>query len=128
MAILQEHHKVLTNGVGKCSVPMWSNGTPAGFCDEPAYGREEKGQMRYGDWVQFHKWAPGYVPALACYTHGGPKAPEGTNTLRIEFVYQAENWDRIRTALADFMAATKDVRSAAAVTSPEIIKQIRGQS
>ena len=61
-----EGHKNLTNGKGKCSVPMWSGGCPAGFCDEPAYGPEEKGQTRY----------EGYVPFLACYHHGGPKEPQ----------------------------------------------------
>jgi hypothetical protein len=44
---------------------MWQHGVPAGFCDKPAYGHEEKGQTRY----------EGYVPALACYDHGGPQAP-----------------------------------------------------
>ena len=64
MATLSEHHTTLTNGVGKCSVPMWCNGLPAGFCDEPAYGTQtEEGKRRY----------PRYVPALACFGHGGPK-------------------------------------------------------
>jgi len=36
MARIQKHHKELTNGVGKCSVPMWRGGLPAGFCDQPA--------------------------------------------------------------------------------------------
>ncbi len=79
MATLSEHHKVLTNGVGKCSVPMWSGGLPAGFCDKPAYGFEEKGQRRYGDYSSSRgKWEPHYVPALACYEHGGPKEPEAS--------------------------------------------------
>jgi len=57
-------HMELTDGVGKCSVPMWCNGLPAGFCDEPAYGEPTKdGKLRYS----------GYVPGLACYSHGGPK-------------------------------------------------------
>jgi hypothetical protein len=73
----QQHHHVLTNGVGKCSVPMWMNGLPAGFCDEPAYGPQQfdgQGQSRYGDfdWGT-RKWINYYVPGLACYGHGGPK-------------------------------------------------------
>jgi len=62
-----EHHTKLTNGVGKCSVPMWCNEMPAGFCDEPAYGNPPPvGKRRY----------TGYVPALACPRHGGPSKPE----------------------------------------------------
>jgi len=66
MSSLYECHKVLTNGVGKCSRPCWDGyGMPNGFCDEPAYGPQEKGQT----------CSSLYVPALACYRHGGPKAP-----------------------------------------------------
>ena len=64
MARCSEHHKTLDDhGAGKCSVPMWMNGCPAGFCDEPAYGNHE-GRFNTYD---------GYIPALACYAHGGPK-------------------------------------------------------
>lgn len=39
MAVCSKHHKELDkNGIGKCSVPMWRNGMPAGFCDKTAYG------------------------------------------------------------------------------------------
>ena len=38
MARCSEHHLTLTNGVGKCSVPMWMGGAPGGFCDQPAFG------------------------------------------------------------------------------------------
>jgi hypothetical protein len=42
---------------------MWSAGVPAGFCNDDAYGYPTKeGRFRYD----------GYVPALACYGHGGP--------------------------------------------------------
>lgn len=74
MASCSEHHKVLTNGVGKCSVPMWAGGCPAGFCDNPAYGEPtEEGRKRYN----------GYVPHLACFYHGGPNPPMPTNTKAI---------------------------------------------
>ena len=64
MSRLMTHHEELTNGVGKCSVPMWCSGMPSGFCNEPAYGkRTEEGKARYD----------GYVTGLACYGHGGPK-------------------------------------------------------
>ncbi len=69
MARLNECHQKLNNGVGKCSVPMWMNGLPAGFCDDDAYGE----QTEYGKF--FYK---GYVPALACQGHGGPDKQEPT--------------------------------------------------
>ncbi len=63
MAQCSEHHKKLVGGVGKCSVPMWNSGIPAGFCDEPAYGERTKdGLRRYDDYISF----------LACPKHGGP--------------------------------------------------------
>jgi len=59
-------HKELKDGVGKCSVPMWQMGIPAGYCGKSAYGEPTKeGRRRYGK----------YVPFLACYYHGGPKNP-----------------------------------------------------
>jgi hypothetical protein len=75
-----EHNKILINGGGKCSVPLFQNGCPAGFCDKPAYGfpipckeyrnaytgRMERVDGRYN----------GYVPYLACPTHGGPEKNE----------------------------------------------------
>ena len=76
MATLSNHHKELdTNGCGKCSVPMWINGCPAGFCDEPAFGPQEEGQRRYGNYEESwgYKWFDGYCSGLACYKHGGPK-------------------------------------------------------
>lgn len=77
MSTLSEHHKTLTNGVGKCSVPMWSMGTPGGFCDRPAFGngpppaRTKRGPAGYD--YRDDGLYPGYVPALACEIHGGPK-------------------------------------------------------
>ena len=64
MATMNDHHKELTDGRGKCSVPMWRGGMPAGFCDNDAFGYPTK-NSRYR----------GYVPALACPGHGGPKCP-----------------------------------------------------
>ena len=67
------HQKLDENGVGNCAVPMWCNGLPAGFCNEPAFGRQELGQERYGDWVR-GRWYPGRCDGLACHAHGGPKS------------------------------------------------------
>ncbi len=68
-----EHHKTLVDGVGKCSVPMWRDGVPAGFCDQPAYGGRPPG-VEYignqGEVVRTDGKYAGFVPALACPTHG----------------------------------------------------------
>lgn len=67
MASTLKHHKELTDGVGKCSVPMWMRGCPAGFCDKPAFGEQTTvGKQQYD----------GYVPGLACVHHGGPTNPK----------------------------------------------------
>ncbi len=82
MSVLSEQHKAVVDGAGKCSVPMWRNGLPAGLCDEPAYGRQDEGQQRYGDWGAGYigdrwfpggVWTPGFCSGLACERHGGPK-------------------------------------------------------
>lgn len=66
MARCSEIHKELNReGYGRCSVPMWQQGLPAGFCDKRAFGRHEGREFSYD----------GYVPFLACYAHGGPKCP-----------------------------------------------------
>ena len=62
-----EHHKKLTNGVGKCSVPMWTNGCPNGFCNEPAYSEQTEEDRRFREMSNRFL----YVPALACPAHGG---------------------------------------------------------
>lgn len=91
MARLWAHHQQIdpATGHGRCSVPMWMGGCPAGFCDEPAYGPQEPGQQRYGEWGpgwlgngrwSERAWTPGYCSALACYAHGGPAAPATVNT------------------------------------------------
>jgi hypothetical protein len=78
MAVCSKHHKELDeNGIGKCSNPMWMNGAPAGFCDEPAYGKYIDGEtflnQHTGEYVRFDGKYNGYVPYLACPAHGGPK-------------------------------------------------------
>ena len=82
MASLSQHHQSLNNGVGKCSVPMWMGGCPAGFCDEPAYGKQLPNQTVYGDygpgyrggrWLAGGVFTPGYCSGLACPNHGGPQ-------------------------------------------------------
>ena len=75
MSALWGHHRRLTNGVGKCSVPMWMGGCPAGFCDAPAYGERPPSpeyHNAYGDRFRADGKYSGYVPGLACVGHGGP--------------------------------------------------------
>lgn len=77
MSRISEHHRTLTNGVGKCSVPMFRMGCPDGFCDRPAYG--ERPYCRpvwsagHGRYIRPDGRYDGYVPALACVAHGGPE-------------------------------------------------------
>lgn len=77
MASTLKHHHELTNGVGKCSVPMWCMGCPADFCDKPAYGKRPDGPQWRNAWtgelMRFDGRYNGYVPGLACPGHGGPE-------------------------------------------------------
>lgn len=78
MSALSKQHKTLNeDGIGLCSVPMWGGGSPAGFCDRPAYGlRPDMPTHRRWDgfeWRDDGKYA-GYVPGLACECHGGPSS------------------------------------------------------
>lgn len=77
MSQCSKHHMELDeNRKGKCSVPMWIMGCPAGFCDETAYGEPVPcdtfkdgytGEVRRMD-GRYN----GYVPGLACSSHAGP--------------------------------------------------------
>jgi len=73
MASLSSHHKELTNGVGKCSVPMWQGGCPAGFCDAPAYGKQTKKYLDSFKYMNPKYDYPVYCSGLACPNHGGPE-------------------------------------------------------
>jgi len=75
---LSDHHIKLTQGVGRCSVPMWRGGLDAGFCDEKAYGERPPCKLwrtAYGEVRRTDGKYAGYVPALACPSHGGPDKP-----------------------------------------------------
>lgn len=83
MSATMKHHHELTNGLGKCSVPMWMGGCPAGFCDEQAFGKYVDGE-RYPHAPHIRQEMrgrrtdnkfDGHVPGLACPMHGGPKCP-----------------------------------------------------
>lgn len=78
MSTLWKHHKELTDGKGKCSVPMWMGGMPAGFCDRDAFGKYVDGERFRDGQGELRRWDgkyAGYVPALACPRHGGPECP-----------------------------------------------------
>jgi hypothetical protein len=82
MSQCSQFHKELKNGVGKCSVPMWMQGVPAGFCGEPAYGKPLPAkwyQRRDGTRFRGDGGYEGYVPYLACVGHGGPKKEQALN-------------------------------------------------
>ncbi len=74
MARCLGHHEQLNeHGVGKCSVPMFCGmGTPAGFCDEDAYGKPLP-PPKYESLARRELRQSLYVPSLACPGHGGPK-------------------------------------------------------
>jgi len=76
MSVMSENHQKLDeHGIGKCSVPMWCDGLPAGFCDKDAYGeRPESKTWRGADGYERREDGryAGFVPALACPAHGGP--------------------------------------------------------
>jgi hypothetical protein len=79
MSALSEHHKTLNeDGIGKCSVPMYMGGMPAGFCDRPAYGERSAGTEWWNYAAQQMmrhdgKYA-GHMSGLACSCHGGPSS------------------------------------------------------
>ena len=70
------HYKLDENREGKCSVPVWQGGAPAGFCDKTAYGKPTKSEMfrdaYTGEIKRLDGKYSGYVPGLACPKHGGP--------------------------------------------------------
>ena len=72
-------HMEMVDGRGACSVPMWRDGMPAGFCDAPAYGKPVPTKMyRRADGTRYRADGryDGYVPGLACPSHGGPSQKE----------------------------------------------------
>ena len=82
MSRLFKYHEELINGEGKCSVPMWCMGGPAGFCDNPAYGFQlsyKQFKRNDGTWFRTDGGYDGYVPALACPAHGGPTKEQVLN-------------------------------------------------
>ena len=73
-----EHHHVLIEGKGKCSVPMWQGGGQC-FCDKDAFGERPLGARIRDAWTgryfRLDGKYDGYIPGLACPDHGGPSCP-----------------------------------------------------
>lgn len=105
MSAMLEHHRAKCGIEGKCSVPMWTAGTPSGFCDRPAWGeqyserepsRRQSGKYANPSWPQRDRngyypthlahLAPPYAPSLCCAAHGGPSADA------IRFVRDGNMW------------------------------------
>lgn len=75
MSCLSERHEKLVNGHAPCSVPMWSMGGPAGFCNDIAYGKQTPEYLRSFPLYDRYR-QPAYCSAYACHAHGGPKEHE----------------------------------------------------
>ena len=70
MAVCGNSHKELNeHGYGKCSVPMWSMGMPAGFCDERAFGVRQDCETFRDRYGEIHRMYGKYAG------HGGPECP-----------------------------------------------------
>lgn len=67
--------KTLAWDGGKCRVPMWCVGTPAGFCDKPAFGPQlpRKLLLLNRGW---HRGEAPYCFGPCCPDHGGPREGE----------------------------------------------------
>lgn len=84
MGTTSRHHQQLNEkGEGKCSVPMWQMGLPSGFCDNTAYSKHKGGKYYNDPYTGERRYLngaySGYVPALACPTHGGKEKHEILN-------------------------------------------------
>lgn len=116
MSRLSPHHEqVNENGVGKCSVPMWRMGLPAGFCDKPAYGNRLPTKIRTfwdGRTIADDGRYAGYVPALACPGHGGPDSRVFMDGNAYCAVYP--DFINLQESLAGFGATPEEARAALA--------------
>ena len=56
---------------GRCRVPMWMTGAPAGFCGEPAFGPQLPKAVLQRTRGYFYE--PPYSAGHCCPAHGGPE-------------------------------------------------------
>lgn len=59
---------------GKCQVPMWMGGSPAGFCAEEAFGPQYPREYLAHHDGRYLFDRPAYCFGPCCPNHGGPKA------------------------------------------------------
>lgn len=98
---------------GRCSVPMWMAGCPAGSCGEEAFGIYIDGPTFRDAWSgevrRMDGKFRGYVPDLACPKHGGPEKTgprvltDGTdeNGRRMHFAFY-EDFENLQESPAEF--------------------------
>ena len=58
---------------GKCRVPMWMGGIPAGFCDREAFGPQYPRKYLANADSRYLLDRPAYCVGPCCPEHGGPK-------------------------------------------------------
>ena len=61
---------------GKCRVPMWMGGCPAGHCDQEAFGPQYPREYLAEKNARYMFDRPAYCHGPCCPAHGGPKADE----------------------------------------------------
>lgn len=64
--------KMICGATGKCSVPMWWAGMPAGFCDNPAYGEQYEGSLLPYLYQGPRGKSTPYATGYCCSAHLGP--------------------------------------------------------
>lgn len=66
-------HTLLPWEAGACRVPMWSAGTPDGFCGKPAFGHQLPSEILKHE--RYFQHVP-YCYGHCCHHHGGPSENE----------------------------------------------------
>ncbi len=61
---------------GKCMVPMWMGGSPAGFCAEEAFGPQYPREYLADRNTRYLLDRPPYCHGPCCPAHEGPKTGE----------------------------------------------------
>ena len=71
----KQHRPAAWEG-GKCRVPMWMGGMPAGHCDEPAFGPQYPRAYLARTNPRYLLDSPTYCVGPCCPAHGGPAEGE----------------------------------------------------
>lgn len=70
-----QDHSAAWDG-GKCRVPMWMAGSPAGFCGEEAFGPQLPREVLARKDGRYLFDRPAYCHGPCCPNHGGPAKGE----------------------------------------------------